>query len=581
MLQATSRFEHGIWEAGGGIAVEYSLEVLEELRRLAVDGFNAFSHGGKEIGGILYGIPSVGCVSVLSFTELTCEYALGPRFLLSDRDREVLADLLQPRDGFHAVGWFRAHTRGGLELDANDGELFDRYFTQPMNLALILKPTRWGPATGAFFVRGPSGEILPRSAREIAIEPLTSEAATPIPAECEPSANGGQPLEGGQSIESTQVSEGRMAAYERDPAAFPIFARPTPALRRFWIWAFCVLALLAMVAALTYRSLPSREIKLQVYAVAPGQVRIEWNHGRRPVLGGASGTLEIEDGGQITKLALDAVQIRSGDAVYVQRTSHITVRLKLNGLKPGSAVMESAIQFVGMTAPLAAPVEIPPNPLPPVEAKVSPEPLVQVQVPRKQFRVPPRTLPVRRTSSSLGATTASTLIVTTLPGPPAVEPAAIRPTGLPEFLSLPPLHAGGSLPPPPVKEPVYAGSRSGRLIWTGVLGRRGVIDLDEGHVSVGSVIGALPGVPVSLRVLPAEFSRDGLVAYTGDRARAEVREAPAKSNGWNAMHFKFDDGRARQLVVLEAPNRSNEFKRLVLRNEGRDCSVVVVDWSVE
>ena len=581
MLATTSRFEHGIWEPGGGIAVEYSLEVLEELRRLAVDGFNAFSHGGKETGGILYGVPEPGCVRVLSFMELVSEHALGPRFLLSDKDREVLADLLQPRDGFHAVGWFRAHTRSGLELDAHDRELFDRYFTQPMNLALILNPTRWGLATAAFFVRGPSGEVLPPSAQEIAIEPLKSEAAIPVPAECEQSAEGGRPPVGGPSIESPQGSERQVAAYEREPPAFPIFNRPAPKPRRSWTWAFCILAILGMVAAFTYRSLPSREIKLQVYAVAPGQVRIEWNHGRRPVVGGASGTLEIEDGGLITKLALDAVQIRSGDAVYVQRTSYITVRLKLNGLKPGSAATESAIQFVGMTAPLAAPVETPRNPLPPMEAKFSPEPLAPIQVPRKQFRVPIRAQPMRRTTSSSGAATTSAVVSATLPGPPAVEPAPLRPIGLPEFLSNPPLHGGGPVPPPPVKEPVYAGARSGRLIWTGVLGRRGVIDVDGGHVSVGSVTGALPGVPVSLRVLPAEFSRNGLVAYTGDRARGEISEAPAQSNGWNAMHFKFDDGRARQLVILEAPNRSNEFKRLVLRYEGRDCSVILVDWSVE
>jgi hypothetical protein len=168
-----------------------------------------------------------------------------------------------------------------------------------------------------------------------------------------------------------------------------------------------------------------------------------------------------------------------------------------------------------------------------------------------------------------------------LPGPPEVEPGPPRPIGLPEFLSNPPRHTSASLPPASVKTVIYGGARSGRLIWTGVLGRRGVIEMDGAHVSVGAVTGALPGVALSLRVSPAEFSRDGLIVYTADRARAGISEKPAKSNGWNSMHFKFDDGRARGLVVLEAPNRSNDFTRLVLRNEGRDCSVVVVDWSVQ
>jgi hypothetical protein len=42
-----------------------------------------------------------------------------------------------------------------------------------------------------------------------------------------------------------------------------------------------------------------------------------------------------------------------------------------------------------------------------------------------------------------------------------------------------------------------------------------------------------------------------------------------------------DDTRARQVVILETPNRSNDFKRLVLRNDGRDLPVVLIDWSIE
>ena len=91
MLETTSGLERGFWESGDGVTVEYSLDVLDEVRRLAVDGFNAFVHGGQETGGVLYGTREAGCIKVLSCAELPCEHALGPRFVLSEKDHEALA----------------------------------------------------------------------------------------------------------------------------------------------------------------------------------------------------------------------------------------------------------------------------------------------------------------------------------------------------------------------------------------------------------------------------------------------------------------------------------------------------------
>jgi hypothetical protein len=36
----------------------------------------------------------------------------------------------------------------------------------------------------------------------------------------------------------------------------------------------------------------------------------------------------------------------------------------------------------------------------------------------------------------------------------------------------------------------------------------------------------------------------------------------------------------RAIAVLEAPNPSNDFKRLVLRNDSRNCSVILIEWSM-
>jgi proteasome lid subunit RPN8/RPN11 len=560
MLETSDRLDTGTWESGG-IEVEYSLEVLEQLRRISVDGHNAFVHGGKEVGGILYGVREGERIRVVSSTELACEHALGPRFLLSDADRESLAALLHSREELEAVGWFRSHTRGGLDLDSSDRDLFDRYFAQPLSVALILKPTHWGPATAAFFVREPSGTIEPPAASEFALVPLKTAAPAAPP----------------------MAEESSLPAPPPTPVVTPVRPAPPTVLTRgmrIWTWALCAVALLAVASLVSYALRPVPHMNLQAYAVAPGQVRIEWNHGSRGLPDGTSGLLQVVDGGAVTRIPIDAGHLRSGSVTYVQKTDHVSVRLKVEGRSSGSAPMEDSVEFVGalpppvqaaapaVQAPAAAP---PPPPVIVMEVPVKPAPVQATPPPPVPVQVAHRQLQASAIPEPRRAASAPTQIA--LPVPPPVEPGPARPMSLPDFLSGTALRASGGAPMPPV--------RSGRLIWTGGLARKGVVEIDGVHASIGSLAGALPGLPVALRVLPGEFSRGGLIVYTIDRARAGKSERASKSNGWNATEFRLDDTRARQVVILEAPNRANDFKRLVLRNDGRDCPVVLVDWSIE
>src|SRR5262249_16206408 len=141
--------------------IEYAFDLLDELRRLAVDSFHALSHGGLETGGVLYGIRDEQRTTLIAFAELACEHSSGPSFTLSVRDRITLATLMQPPPGFETVGLFRIHTRGRVEMDTLDREIFDQYFTAAGCIAFLLKPTHWGPADASFFVRDSYGAILP------------------------------------------------------------------------------------------------------------------------------------------------------------------------------------------------------------------------------------------------------------------------------------------------------------------------------------------------------------------------------------------------------------------------------------
>src|ERR1700689_2885042 len=176
-MLSTITTETAVWEAADGVTIEYSLAAVDEVRRLAVDGFMAFGHGGLEVGGVLYGARDGNRVSVLASAELCCEHALGPGFILSATDRQALARLLEPPAGLQTVGWYRAHTRRGLDLDASDRELFDQFLPKEKGIGLVLKPSRRGPSSAALYVRKTTGEILPLAPREFAIDTLRSPAS--------------------------------------------------------------------------------------------------------------------------------------------------------------------------------------------------------------------------------------------------------------------------------------------------------------------------------------------------------------------------------------------------------------------
>jgi hypothetical protein len=125
----------------------------------------------------------------------------------------------------------------------------------------------------------------------------------------------------------------------------------------------------------------------------------------------------------------------------------------------------------------------------------------------------------------------------------------------------------------------YTGPRSGRLIWTGNLDRRGVIEIERDRSSIGALSGALCPIAAAYRVAPAEFTRGGLIAYTSDRSANGRREPPSNANGWNSVQFVYDPVRASELLVLEQPNQVNNYGRLVLRNSLRTYNLVVIDWN--
>ncbi|MEI9971258.1 MAG: hypothetical protein WDO73_03945 [Ignavibacteriota bacterium] len=288
-------------DLGNGSAVECPHEVLQELRRLAVDGFVAFSRGGLEIGGVLYGVREGTRLTIHGFAEFASEHARGPGFLLSEKDRPSFAQLLEPPPGLETLGWYRAHTRSGLPLDAGDRELFDQFPALGPVIGFVLKPAHWGPSAAAFYVREGRGEIVPQEPREFAIHPPER-----------------RPRELSQPAESQVLVPDHAIAITTIEAETPIEVSRQLALPRSFIPAkrwpvavgVAVIFLAAAALAPRFRSGYAHDLGLEVYAVEPGQLRIAWNRNALPVLDGASGVIVIRDGEDNTRIPHDASQLR-------------------------------------------------------------------------------------------------------------------------------------------------------------------------------------------------------------------------------------------------------------------------------
>ena len=338
------------------------------------------------------------------------------------------------------------------------------------------------------------------------------------------------------------------------------------------------LVVLAAGCTLFWWQLPSRSLGLEARAAGTGELRITWNHASAPVLLASLGTVEIEDGKFVRALALTGDELRRSSITYQQQSPSVRIRLRVMERSRWArfAPVEEARWFALPMTPRESAehtfetIDTPPSPLPvrteeEANRYRAPEPADQPPplrvAPARRWAEIPDLVPVANVQPPLPAP----------PVPPLLSPPSsgvpILPIAAPEAVL------------PPARPNVYTGPRSGRIIWTGSMSRRGVVEIEGAHASIGSLAGGLPGVPVNLRVSPADLSPRGMLVYTSDASRNQREEPASAANGWNRTLFRWEPERARELVILEAPAAANGFQRLVLRNDSRTCELIVIEWN--
>jgi proteasome lid subunit RPN8/RPN11 len=182
--------------------VTIPVPVLNEVRILAVEAFYSVPRGGVEIGGVFFGVRERDAIHIQAHRPIRCRYATGPSFTLSVDDQLGLSGLLEGADddpdlaGMRPLGWYHSHTRSELFLSPADLEIYNEFFHERWQIALVLRPANLQATKAGFFFRDRSGMVKSDApVQEFKLEPpafglalLEPHAVVAVPAEARPVA---------------------------------------------------------------------------------------------------------------------------------------------------------------------------------------------------------------------------------------------------------------------------------------------------------------------------------------------------------------------------------------------------------
>ncbi|HWB95123.1 MAG TPA: hypothetical protein VG672_00420 [Bryobacteraceae bacterium] len=373
--------------------IEYDADLLDEIRRLAVNAYHSLPHGGAEIGGVLFGTRQSGLdgdhLRIRTFRPIECQYAFGPSFVLSEKDRQGLAKLLESAlfdaelDSLLPLGWYHTHTRSDVFLSDKDLELHDRFFPEPWQFALVIRPHTLEPSRAGFFFRDAEGQIrTDRSYHEIPLRPRRrrtpppAEEAVEESAEIEEAPREMPPREmAPRELASREMASREMEDSPEDGDPLPLSSRPE--LRPFRVrredlpperthsspWLIIFLAILstlavgavsgfvgfwmasqrqAAVASATPPISPALHLRA---AEINGQLHIEWDRTAPPVQTAQSAYLEILDGNAKSVVLLDPARLRGGAFTYARQAEQVFIHLILQ--QPEGRTIQEGTGFVG------------------------------------------------------------------------------------------------------------------------------------------------------------------------------------------------------------------------------------------
>lgn len=637
-----------VWQAEGfPLVIECAEDVLQRIRASAVDWFLSLTHGGIETGGVLFGTCSESRhVRILESRPIACEHAYGPGFQLSRKDEDSIASLLASAGkdpalaGLAPLGCYLSHTRTEVCLSERDAAFFDKFFPEPWQIALVVRPARHQPTVGGAFFREPDGTLRTGSSFiEFTIEPPWESAGAPLvsnPAGAASFRKHGPSEEHFAELDALDdasvLHASALAAAvsaptleTRSPAEesfAEVASRPIPVAafqpdrrelvlkvtRRRAALAALITVLLAWLlwAGLAgwLRPAPDRAIALRV-TETDGQLHIRWNRESEIIRQARSGVLSISDEGKRLEIPLDADHLRRGNLTYKRAGSDVDVRFVITG--PDRRSAHELARFVAQD---------PPTQMFTAEAQQLPDAGVPagIEPPKAALQSRPRNIEARKPAVPEGEASRALVQPSPVPSlrapvaaPP--NPAEARDTGTPAstaqkgadakavsgqepaeqaFRVLPGIpeqdSAGRDTPVSRGREwPRYAPVQTGRLVWSGTLRKNDLLTIDAKGPSAGDLAGALPGVPVRVRAWTADPASDELDIYTADPMYRigngyVISQEAGPWTGNRRISHHYDPKRSGKVGVVEWPEPANNWQRLVLRSRTRKLRGLVIEW---
>ncbi len=358
---------------GKNFNVHLALDVLERLQAEVLRGFGAVPKRGAEVGGLLLGQieeeDGQTTIHIENFEPVVCGYKRGPSFLLADDEAAAFADVaaMWKKDStkpVYAVGYFRSHTRDGLNLAPEDIELMNTYFPDPGSVALLIRPNATKASLAGFFVRENglfpettplefpfrrwdlTGEEPPahrsladrrreRVGPELVRGGRRSDGSLPPPIN-PPGAFTSEPLQLPREGPSSYLQP--PASYSQPMMTLPEPVKPEKKVRWMWLPLSFMFLLLGVVlgfqSALFVGPKVTGVANMQDFALSltvqksDSNLTVRWNRNAPAIRAGQRGVLEIEDGkGSPEPVELDLAHLESGSMIYRSQSKSVHFRL--------------------------------------------------------------------------------------------------------------------------------------------------------------------------------------------------------------------------------------------------------------